>query len=61
MKSFNREEDGSKVFLYSNGTKKVVSSNGLTSVMYFFNGDIKRTEDNGDVVSYNEGIYRRLC
>uniref|UniRef100_A0A1X7V3K4 Centromere protein J C-terminal domain-containing protein n=2 Tax=Amphimedon queenslandica TaxID=400682 RepID=A0A1X7V3K4_AMPQE len=52
VKSFSDEEDGSKVLLYSNGTKKVVSPNGLTSTMYFFNGDIKRTQEDGDVIYY---------
>ena len=40
------------MILYSNGTKKVVSADGLISTVYFFNGDIKRMESNGTIVNF---------
>lgn len=46
-----QEEDGSKVVLFSNGTRKVLSADGQTSTVYFFNGDIKRTQSDGIIVS----------
>lgn len=44
------DEDGSKILLYTNGTRKVISSDGLSSTVYFFNGDIKKITPDGNVV-----------
>ena len=45
------EDDGTRVILFPNGTKKMVSMDGLTSTVYFFNGDIKRIMSDGTIVS----------
>jgi centromere protein J len=44
--------DGSKTIKYLNGTKKDVSSDGLTITLSFFNGDIKRILPDQKVVYY---------
>ena len=36
---------------FPNGTKKVMSPDGLSSTLYFFNGDTKRVESDGTIVS----------
>ena len=55
-----QEQDGSKVVLFSNGTRKVLSADGQTSTVYFFNGDIKRTQSDGTIVSTMKGIIYAL-
>ena len=43
--------DGSKTIKYPNGTKKDVSADGLSIVLSFFNGDVKRISPDQKVVS----------
>ena len=43
-------DGSSKDMVYPNGTKKAVTADGSV-VVYFFNGDIKRTSLDGSVVS----------
>ena len=44
------EADGSKVITFSNGTRKVISPDGKSSTVYFFNGDMKYTKPDQTVV-----------
>lgn len=44
------EPDGSKVVTFSNGTRKVVSTDGKSSTVYFFNGDVKHVKPDRTVV-----------
>ncbi|XP_062503799.1 centromere protein J-like isoform X3 [Corticium candelabrum] len=44
--------DGSKTISYSNGTKKDVSADGLSVVLSFFNGDVKKITRDQKVVYY---------
>ena len=46
--------------LFPNGTRKVISSDNLTCTVYFFNGDIKRTQPDGSVVSDMYSILTRV-
>uniref|UniRef100_A0A0R3TH83 Tcp10_C domain-containing protein n=1 Tax=Rodentolepis nana TaxID=102285 RepID=A0A0R3TH83_RODNA len=43
--------DGSRTIEYANGSAKEISSDGVSSTVYLFNGDIKQTMEDGTVVS----------
>ena len=45
------EQDGSKVIMFTNGTKKTISSDGKSTSFYFFNGDVKHIKADQTVVS----------
>ena len=45
------QPDGSKVITFSNGTRKVLSADGKSSSVYFFNGDVKHVKADQTVVS----------
>ena len=44
--------DGSREILFTNGTRKQISSDGQTIIVSFFNGDIKQILPDGRVVYY---------
>ena len=44
------QEDGSKVVVCANGTRKVISANGQSITLHFFNGDIKHIKPDHSVV-----------
>ena len=44
--------DGSREILFTNGTRKQISSDGQTIIVSFFNGDIKQMLPDGRVVYY---------
>ena len=44
--------DGSREILFTNGTRKQISSDGQTVIVSFFNGDIKQMLPDGRVVYY---------
>jgi len=44
--------DGSREVLFTNGTRKQISSDGQTIIVSFFNGDIKQISPDGRVVYY---------
>ena len=45
------QKDGSRLIVFPNGTRKVVSADGRTTAVHFFNGDIKRIDPDQTVVS----------
>ena len=47
------QEDGSRVTVCSNGTRKIVSSDGLSVTLKFLNGDTKHIRPDNTVVHYN--------
>ena len=53
MQSEVIQSDGSKVITFSNGTKKVVSADGKSNSVYFFNGDIKHVKPDQTVVRHS--------
>ena len=50
------EPDGSKVISFSNGTRKVVGTDGKSCSVYFFNGDVKHIKPDQTVVCRLSGI-----
>ena len=44
------QEDGSKCIVFPNGTRKVISREGKSSTVHFFNGDIKQIKPDQTVV-----------
>lgn len=47
------QEDGSKCIVFPNGTRKVISREGKSSTVHFFNGDIKQIKPDQTVVCKN--------
>ena len=54
-------QDGSKVTLCTNGTRKVVSADGRSVTLHFFNGDIKHIQPDKSVVSRGPGTCSALA
>ena len=44
------QEDGSRVILFPNGTRKIISCNGKSTSVHFFNGDVKHVKPDQTVV-----------
>ena len=44
------QEDGSRCIVFPNGTHKVISGDGKTVTVHFFNGDIKQIKPDQTVV-----------
>ena len=44
------QEDGSRCVVFPNGTHKVISGDGKTVTVHFFNGDIKQIKPDQTVV-----------
>ena len=43
--------DGSRVVMFSNGTRKEISADGVSVIVTFFNGDVKQIMSDERVVS----------
>ena len=50
LQSEETKPDGSKIVTFSNGTRKVISADGKSTTVYFFNGDMKYTKPDQTIV-----------
>lgn len=50
MQTESSQDDGSRVILFPNGTRKIISPDKKSVSVYFFNGDVKHVKPDHTVV-----------
>lgn len=51
MQTESIQKDGSRVIVFPNGTRKIISADKKSVSVYFFNGDVKHVKPDQTVVS----------